>query len=62
MQARWDAVEPHPTDMPILNDAGAAAYPRELIEDRMTREGIVMANVLTGETFGRATVGAATHA
>jgi len=62
MQARWDAVEPHPTDMPILNDAGAAEYPRELIEDRMTREGIVMANVLTGETFGWAAVGAATRA
>jgi hypothetical protein len=44
--------------MPILNDAAAAAYPRELIEDRMTREGIVMANVLTGETFGQAAVGA----
>jgi hypothetical protein len=54
-------VEPHPTDMPILNDAAVAAYPRELIEDRMTREGIVMANMLTGETFGRATVGAATQ-
>jgi hypothetical protein len=26
--------EPHPTDMPILNDAGAAAYPRKLIDDR----------------------------
>lgn len=62
MQARWDEVEPHPTDMPILNDAAAAAYPRELIEERMTREGIVMANVLTGETFGRAAVGAATQA
>ena len=62
MQARWDEVEPHPTDMPILNDAAAAAYPRELIEDRMTREGIVMANLLTGDTFGRATVSAATQA
>jgi len=62
MQARWDEVEPHPTDMPILNDAAAAAYPRELIEDRMTRQGIVMANVLTGETFGRATVAAARQA
>jgi 8-oxo-dGTP diphosphatase len=51
-QARWDEVELHPTDMPILNDAGAGAYPRELIEDRMAREGICMANVLTGEAFG----------
>jgi ADP-ribose pyrophosphatase YjhB (NUDIX family) len=61
-QARWDEVEPHPTDMPILNDARAAAYPRELIEDRMTREGICMVNVLTGETFGAAVAGAATRA
>ena len=28
---QWDRLEPHPTDMPILNDAGAAAYPGELI-------------------------------
>jgi hypothetical protein len=48
-----------PTDMPILNDAGAAAYPRELIEDRMAREGICMANVLTGEAFGQAVRGPA---
>jgi 8-oxo-dGTP diphosphatase len=53
IQARWDELEPHPTDMPILNDAGVSAYPRELIEDRMTRDGIRMTNVLTGETFGR---------
>ena len=52
VQARWDELEPHPTDMPILNDAGAAAYPRELIEDRMARDGIRMTNLLTGETFG----------
>lgn len=25
-QERWDRLEPHPTDMPILNDAGAANY------------------------------------
>jgi 8-oxo-dGTP diphosphatase len=62
MQARWDEVEPHPTDMPILNDAGAAEYPRELIEDRMTQEGICMVNVLTGETFGQASVSAAVQA
>jgi 8-oxo-dGTP pyrophosphatase MutT (NUDIX family) len=53
-QLRWDAIEPHPTDLPILNDAGAAAYPRALIEDRMSREQILMASLLTGETFGAA--------
>jgi 8-oxo-dGTP diphosphatase len=53
-QARWDELEPHPTDMPILNDAGAAAYPHGLIEERLARAGICMANVLTGEVFGRA--------
>lgn len=51
-QAAWTEVEPHPTDMPILNDAGAAAYPRALIEDRMRSEGIVMTNLLTGEVYG----------
>jgi hypothetical protein len=45
--------------MPILNDAGTAAYPRELIEDRMARDGICMTNVLTGETFGPVTATAA---
>jgi 8-oxo-dGTP diphosphatase len=62
VQERWDELEPHPTDMPILNDAGAAAYPRELIEDRMTRDGICMTNVLTGETFGPVTATAAARA
>jgi hypothetical protein len=38
--------------MPILNDAGAAAYPRELIEGRMAHEGISMANLLDGQVFG----------
>jgi len=52
VQARWDELEPHPTDMPILNEAGAAAYPQELIENRMTRDRICMTNLLTGETFG----------
>lgn len=51
-QGRWDQVEPHPTDMPILNDAGAAAYPRELIAGRLAREQIAMASLLTGEVFG----------
>jgi 8-oxo-dGTP diphosphatase len=51
-QAPWTAVEPHPTDMPILNDADAAGYPRDLIEDRMCRERITMTNLLNGEVFG----------
>ena len=49
-------LEPHPTDMPILNDAGAAAYPGELIAGRLARERIAMTNLLTGETFGRPTI------
>ena len=36
--------------MPILNDAGAAAYPRELIADRLAREHITMTNLLTGQS------------
>jgi hypothetical protein len=40
--------------MPILNDAGAAASPRALTEGRMAREQILMASLLTGETFGAA--------
>lgn len=51
-QVPWNAVEPHPTDMPILNEAGAASYPRELIEDRLQRHGITMTNVLNGSCFG----------
>jgi 8-oxo-dGTP diphosphatase len=51
-QERWDRLEPHPTDMPILNDAGAAAYPRDLIAARLTREHITMTSLLTGEAFG----------
>jgi 8-oxo-dGTP diphosphatase len=51
-QERRDRLEPHPADMPILNEAGAAAYPRELIADRLAREQIAMASLLTGETFG----------
>jgi hypothetical protein len=41
--------------MPILNDAGAAAYPRELITERLAREQITMTSLLTGEAFGRRT-------
>ena len=37
--------------MPILNDAGAAAYPRALITGRLAREHITMTSLLTGETF-----------
>ncbi|MFB9833950.1 NUDIX hydrolase [Actinoallomurus acaciae] len=51
-QVSWSAQDPHPTDMPILNDAGAAAYGRELIEDRMAGEGIVMTNLLTDQAYG----------
>ncbi len=61
-QERWDRLEPHPTDMPILNDAGAAAYPRALIEDRLAREQIMMSNLLTGETSGLAPGRAVTSA
>ena len=38
--------------MPILNDAGAAAYPRELIAERLACERITMTSLLTGEAFG----------
>jgi 8-oxo-dGTP diphosphatase len=51
-QERWDRLEPHPTDMPILNDAGLAAYPRQMIADRLAHEQIAMASLLTGEAFG----------
>jgi 8-oxo-dGTP diphosphatase len=51
-QERWDRLEPHPTDMPILNEAGAAAYPRDLIADRLARGQITMTSLLTGEAFG----------
>jgi 8-oxo-dGTP diphosphatase len=52
LQERWDRLEPHPTDMPILNDAGTAAYPRELIAGRLAREQITMTSLLTGQSFG----------
>jgi 8-oxo-dGTP diphosphatase len=51
-QARWNEVEPHPTDMPILSDAGVAAYPRGLIDEQLAWAGIVMSSLLTGEAFG----------
>jgi 8-oxo-dGTP diphosphatase len=50
-QERWDRMRPHPTDMPILNEAGAAAYPRDLIADLLAREQIAMTSLLTGESF-----------
>lgn len=50
-QERWDRLEPHPTDMPILNDAGVAGYRREAIAGRLAREQITMASLLTGEAF-----------
>jgi hypothetical protein len=42
--------------LPILNDAGVAAYPGELIAGRLARERIAMTNLLTGETFSRPTM------
>jgi 8-oxo-dGTP diphosphatase len=51
-QERWDRLEPHPTDMPILNDARVAAYPSGMIADRLAREQITMTSLPTGETFG----------
>jgi len=51
-QERWNRLEPHPTDMPILNDAGVAAYPPEVLAGRLAREQITMASLLTGEAFG----------
>ena len=51
-QERWDRIEPHPTDMPILNDAGAAEYPRELIEERLAKRNARMTNLLTGAVYG----------
>jgi ADP-ribose pyrophosphatase YjhB (NUDIX family) len=53
-QEHWDRIEPHPTDMLILNDAGCAAYPRLLIENRLAAARIRMANLLTEESYGRA--------
>jgi 8-oxo-dGTP diphosphatase len=50
-QERWDRLEPHPTDMPILNDAGVAAYPHEVIAGRLAAEQITMTSLLTGEAF-----------
>jgi hypothetical protein len=38
--------------MPILNDARAAAYPRQVIAELLAREQITMASLLTGEAFG----------
>jgi hypothetical protein len=42
---------PHPTDMPILNQAGAGACPQELIAARLAREPITMSSLLAGETL-----------
>jgi 8-oxo-dGTP diphosphatase len=50
-QERWDRLDPHPTDMPILNEAGVAAYPREVIAENLAREQITMTSLLTGEPF-----------
>jgi hypothetical protein len=55
-------LELYPADMPIVNDAGAAASPRELIADRLAREQIAMSSLLTGETFGSLPAVVAAHA
>lgn len=51
-QERWDRLQPHPTDMPILNDVGVAAYSREVIADALAAEQMTMTSLLTGEAFG----------
>lgn len=51
-QMPWSAMEPHPTDMPILNDAGAAAYASDRIESGLRQERLSMTNLLSGEAFG----------
>jgi 8-oxo-dGTP diphosphatase len=51
-QEHWDRIEPHPTDMPILNDTGVAHYQRELIEDRLAAQNAAMTNLLTGDVYG----------
>ncbi|WP_327023090.1 NUDIX hydrolase [Micromonospora sp. NBC_01739] len=42
LQASVDEVQPHPTVMRILNDAGAASYPAQDIEQGLRRNGILM--------------------
>ncbi|MBO4205585.1 NUDIX domain-containing protein [Micromonospora echinofusca] len=42
LQAPVDEVQPHPTVMRILNDAGVARYPLRDIEEGLRRDGILM--------------------
>jgi 8-oxo-dGTP diphosphatase len=46
MEALVGDVRPHPTVMQILNDAGAAQYPGQEIEDGLRRDGILMRGFL----------------
>ncbi|MEH1017690.1 hypothetical protein V6U90_32025 [Micromonospora sp. CPCC 206060] len=47
LQASVDEVQPHPTVMQILNDAGVARYPARDIEEGLRRNGILMRDHLT---------------
>ncbi|SCE79196.1 8-oxo-dGTP diphosphatase [Micromonospora marina] len=50
LQASVDEVQPHPTVMQILNDAGVASYPARDIEQAMRRDGILMCGHLAAAT------------
>ncbi|GAA3781988.1 hypothetical protein GCM10022225_82960 [Plantactinospora mayteni] len=47
VQASVDKVQPHPTVMRILNDAGVARYPARDIEEGLRRDRILMCGHLT---------------
>ncbi|WP_223884483.1 NUDIX hydrolase [Micromonospora craniellae] len=47
LQAAVDDVQPHPTVMQILNDAGVAHYPARDIKAGLRRDGILMRGHLT---------------
>ncbi|SCL35997.1 NUDIX hydrolase [Micromonospora aurantiaca (nom. illeg.)] len=47
LQAAVDDVQPHPTVMQILNDAGVARYPARDIKAGLYRDGILMRGHLT---------------
>ncbi|MFI6163481.1 NUDIX hydrolase [Micromonospora haikouensis] len=49
LQAAVDDVQPHPTVMQILNDAGVARYPVRDIEAGLCRDGILMRGHLTAD-------------
>ncbi|GGM10257.1 NUDIX hydrolase [Micromonospora yangpuensis] len=50
LQASVDEVQPHPTVMRILNDAGVASYPAQDIEQGLRRNGILMDGHLIATT------------